>query len=406
MKYKFKLVKTEFHSGRLMVTFVPFDYRQTPPVTTTLTTNMERYASKTIVDISSTVEFEVIVPFISNTPWAEYNNAIGFLDVFVLDPLKAPNTVSSSITLLLEVAMCPDAQFNDYHSENLRTPFVPVYRYEGADVVEGVTSSNIIGGGGTVVSSDNAAQYCMGDMVLSFRSLLKRPHYILMTDATRTALPGVVSQTAGFQTFCAPYRVSFACCTTVAGVDTLVFPSTGANDLYSLLSCCFALSRGSMVCEIHIPPSTANANTVILRKNKDAVVGPGVTNPTMRAAAACGNTGNASYSGYNGMRNGSAPLIAYNAPNNAHFQVKTDCYNRSFSRPVYSMLACDNLNMQFVPNETSATSYAPAVVVCASTSASQIYSWTRFGGDDFSLGYFICIPPVLDIPDIAQDLSY
>lgn len=406
MKYKFKLVKTEFHSGRLIITFVPFDYRQTPPSTTGLTTDMERYAAKTIIDISSVIEFEIVVPFISNTPWAEYNTAIGFLDVFVLDPLKAPNTVSSSVTILLEVAMCPDAQFNEYHSENIRTPFVPAFRYEGADVVPAVASSNIIGGGGSVVNSDNAAQYCMGDMILSFRSLIKRPHYILMTDAARTGLPGVVSQTAGYQTFCAPYRVSIACCATVAGVDTLVFPSTGANDLYSLLSCCFALSRGSLVCEIHAPPTTANVNTIIVRKNFNTIVGPGVSNSLMRAAAACGNTGNGSYSAYNGMRNGSGPLIAYNVPNGAHFQTKCDCYNRSFSRPVYSLFACDNSNLQFIPYETSAASYAPAVVICASTAVQSVYSWTRFGGDDFSLGYFVSIPPVLDIPDIAQDLSY
>ncbi len=98
------MVKTEFHSGRIIVTYVPYDYRLGSPTTNVFSTDMQQYSSKTTYDVSSMTEFEVIVPFASNTPWAETGHPIGWLDMFVLDPLKAPNTVSSSITKLVEVA--------------------------------------------------------------------------------------------------------------------------------------------------------------------------------------------------------------------------------------------------------------------------------------------------------------
>ena len=309
----------------------------------------------------------------------------------------------------IEFAMCPDAQFNDYHSEQLRTPYCHPVRVEGASITEGVVDSGFIGGKGSMANSDDAAQYCMGDTVLSLRNLLKRPHYIQYTDSVRTGLSGTYSQANGFQTFCAPYRATFAAVTVVATINTMMFPSTGANDLYGNLACIFALSRGSMCAEIHIPPGTSsNANPgMIVYKIGNSVLSGAVSNSAQRAAGPAGITGGISYVGTNGVRNASAPLASYTIANPLHHQVKADCYNRSYARPNASLLGIDNTLLTIPPTQRTATSYAPDVIIGASTSNSVFYYWSRFAGDDFSMGYFVSIPPMLiNLSDIATDGSY
>jgi hypothetical protein len=97
IRFKFKIVKTEFHSGRLSFAFYPTDdvasYVADP-----------YYVNRVIVDIRDTTEVELIVPYISRTPWQYIGDRIGVVAIDVVDPLVAPSTVSSTVTLLCEVA--------------------------------------------------------------------------------------------------------------------------------------------------------------------------------------------------------------------------------------------------------------------------------------------------------------
>jgi hypothetical protein len=104
LKFKFKIVKNEFYSGRFEVHFVPSflagynsnayaDYE---------------YASRVIVDIRETSEFEVCVPYISPAMYTKAANSIGFLRLSVIDPLVAPDSVPSTISIIVEVAGMPD----------------------------------------------------------------------------------------------------------------------------------------------------------------------------------------------------------------------------------------------------------------------------------------------------------
>lgn len=98
---RFFLSKTEFHTGRILFVFNPSVSGATPP-----TFNTNSYNYKWIWDIRDSHSYEVTIPYVSSVPWTPVNTSatgsIGQLTAFVLNPLTAPPTVSTSVTLLVE----------------------------------------------------------------------------------------------------------------------------------------------------------------------------------------------------------------------------------------------------------------------------------------------------------------
>jgi hypothetical protein len=104
LKFRFKIVKNEFYSGRLSVHFQPSFLAAA--VSNTYTEY--EYCSRVIVDIRETSEFEVCVPYISPAMYTLCSESIGWLRVSVIDPLVAPDSVPQSIQVIVEVAGQPD----------------------------------------------------------------------------------------------------------------------------------------------------------------------------------------------------------------------------------------------------------------------------------------------------------
>lgn len=109
--FKFKFVKTEFHSGRLAFSFVPND--QYNPQPTTLTLDQSDNLMRHIVDIRETNEVEFCVPFIAPTNYLENDNgsSIGRVFVNVVNELVSPDSVPSSVPMLIEVSAGDDFSF-------------------------------------------------------------------------------------------------------------------------------------------------------------------------------------------------------------------------------------------------------------------------------------------------------
>lgn len=121
--YTFKFVKTQFHSGRLRISFIPFYYNGTistgvPDVSRT---------QKVIVDLRTSTEVSFTVPYISSRPWMfcirpeaswlgtdntlMYNAVTGIVRVEVLNQLVAANNVFQEIDVIVEVNGAPDLTF-------------------------------------------------------------------------------------------------------------------------------------------------------------------------------------------------------------------------------------------------------------------------------------------------------
>ncbi|UXD80049.1 putative capsid protein [Linepithema humile picorna-like virus 1] len=112
--YTFRFVKTDYHSGRVELSYHPF-------VTEVDPTRME-YVYKTIIDLRENSEVSVTVPFISPQPWKRINTYLdpinpsppnpgrtadvitGILYVRALTPLLCANSIiSNKIECLVEV---------------------------------------------------------------------------------------------------------------------------------------------------------------------------------------------------------------------------------------------------------------------------------------------------------------
>lgn len=121
--YTFKFVKTQYHSGRLRISFIPYYYN-----TSTSSTDLDiSRAQQTIVDLRTSTEVAFTVPYVSTRPWMycirpesailgsggalQYNAVTGIVRVQVLNQLVAANNVFQSIDVLVEVNGGPDLTF-------------------------------------------------------------------------------------------------------------------------------------------------------------------------------------------------------------------------------------------------------------------------------------------------------
>lgn len=161
--------KTEFHSGRLLVSFTP----QTTVAPTIVTSD---FLLKTIVDFRDDSIFEVKVPFPSLLPYLKTNDVAGAVHIIVLNELRAPASVSQSINLVLELAMenvefaCPDSSLRGC------LPYTT-----GAFVAQ--ARLDLAPGAHKTLASD-APLHCQGEVVRSLNSVTKAHYVTGMLDLT------------------------------------------------------------------------------------------------------------------------------------------------------------------------------------------------------------------------------
>nr|ULF99814.1 MAG: structural polyprotein [Dicistroviridae sp.] len=219
--YTFKFVKTQFHSGRLMISFFPFAYN-----TDGTTSNGDvNKCYRMIVDLRDSTEVSFTVPYVSSRPWMnttkldatildtgakyKYTAATGVIQVDILNQLKATNTVVGDIEVLVEVAGGPDLKFANPTCPN----YVP---YSGAltvddsfEIIDKAMAHMFLGtnesiqrneaqlgqfpasiDSRTIESNWSPEALCIGEKILSIRQLVKRFGFVgsaTYNDATNNA---------------------------------------------------------------------------------------------------------------------------------------------------------------------------------------------------------------------------
>jgi hypothetical protein len=201
IKYVFKIVKTEFHSGRLMVCYSP-GTQNTGDIVYTNTA----YVHREVIDVRESTEFTFVAPYANLQP---YMNSLpisthqgytdyGYISIFVLNELIAPVTVNASVTILVEACAADDFEFARPSSyvPTLVTNAVGVsvpsnnnplsmqsgLYFQAGDTVSGEASQDSrpqpipksIGNSSVVDDSMTSSMFCVGEKIVSFRSLLKR----------------------------------------------------------------------------------------------------------------------------------------------------------------------------------------------------------------------------------------
>jgi hypothetical protein len=359
-------VKTEFHSGRIVVAFAPRSAYGSSAVPVVADT---QYLHRQVIDVRNNNEFEVVIPYVAFENYLlceEQLDNVPTVHIYVLDPLIAPSTVSSSIRILMEVAGGDDIEFQ----VPKRADFVPIQiaSYEMGDDVECGFSTSEFGGKKTL--DVVASQACIGEHITSFRQILKIPCLTSVTDANNSAFPY-----AHFS----PFACALGYVLAGAVAVTYTYP-----DLYSILGLCYALHRGSvrikMVQNLGHSYTTGTDNALAYYQDASPDFGDWVINVN---SDRFGNTD----------ARGACNTITqpYVTTLNNGLEVTVPQYSRTHSRAVadHIVSADTNINSDVVVGST-VDPFTLVVDRCAGTGAG--YYFARCGGDDLEFGMFISVP--------------
>jgi hypothetical protein len=188
------------------------------------------YLFREIVDIREATQFTVVVPYISNQAFTDFGTAIGYLDVNVLDVLNAPSSVTTSINIMLEVSGGPDFVVAS-PATPVSTPYNPLAYQSGWSVNYNACRQAFVELGSTP-KDVVPAEYCVGEAVLSLRSLLKRYHVV----------PPVASQSNTGTDFV----INTAAIPVVLNASGVAKYPTYYGDPYANVAACFGMARGGL----------------------------------------------------------------------------------------------------------------------------------------------------------------
>lgn len=218
IKVIIKMVKTDYHSGRLLVTWSPQNSLGTDP---TLATSS--YSMRTIIDIREVTEVEIILPYMLASAWQQTDLDMGTLQIRVLNTLQVPASCDSSMNFLVYYAAGEDFELSVPNNPSLM-PYAPQTGDKPNTKVAGVI-------GNDTSTIPLVEEFSIGEKFNSLKQLISRYSRVYFNSAT-------MDTTVAFRMF--PFS---------SGVVT-GFPAvtSGAilGDMYSFLSVGFALSRGGM----------------------------------------------------------------------------------------------------------------------------------------------------------------
>lgn len=351
LRFTFKIVKTEFHSGRIAVTFNPLaPYQANASVSAT----DAPYVHREILDIREGNSFDFIVPYVSLTPYKNRIEPYGNITMSVINPLIAPATVSSSIKFLVEVAGAPDLEFAFPNTDFEFFPTV-VYNPQSSKFIPKADKNSLTSAimGKSELKHDNfiSSRACVGEKIVSMLSYMKRLSYIgTSTSAAITLNPQTIN---------------------VAYTTAGTWNASSSSDMVSLVSSFFALSRGSMRYKT-IPTSTTSTNYNAFHTLRYDAVSTSVF-----------------YLGAGTVSYLNKPCLAI-TNNQGGNEIQIPAYNNCHSRSVYDCFKAATLGVD--NTKIGNTSYILTLnTPDGATNTANIF---RAVGDDFQLGYFVGIPPI------------
>lgn len=165
LRFRLKFAKTKFHTGRVVLGFIPVDPTEGTPDPPYVPGEYNSLQYKSVIlDLreQNTIDFEC--PFLSPLPYVDRNRSIGSFFVQVLESLSGPDTVSSVIPFIVEVSGGPDLEFAipSYGPFGLaRTTITPVLQSGDFESF-------------TVPRDDNMASRCIGEKINSVKQLMSR----------------------------------------------------------------------------------------------------------------------------------------------------------------------------------------------------------------------------------------
>jgi len=372
MVYKFKLVKTEFHSGRLAVSFSPNDNANGSPVVHTLA--QSAFLHRQIIDIRECNEFTFVVPFISSAPYRNSGESIGNFIVHVLDPLVAPDTVPNTIQLILETCMGSDAEFAVPRKNTMDYVYGIVPQSAGIANNETNVCANYRGNiGNAIVPPDECSNslFCIGERISSFRTLIKMPNPVTYRAAPTAALYFNVL----------PFAMNFIYydTTTPAYVESIV-----RADNYNLIGSIYLYARGGVRLKFIDNTSVTQAEPFVVYLSSNVNTGSAAQFVNFFAQDINGLIA------VNTETRDGLPSMYYKAGYSGEVQIPS--YNRYHSRLISDVIT----NSSASTYNTANSSTAPDIGLTRSTvpPVANLCGLLRSASDDANFGFFLAVPPI------------
>lgn len=222
-KFRVKIAKTKFHTGRLILGFNPCAPRLSDLVALPLEPSDLQYKS-VVWDLREGNVMEFECPYIAPTSYLDHYFSFGTFFISVLDPLAGPDTVSSSVEVVVEVAGMDDFELA-----------VPVTARE---FVAPLDSFPIWQSGSfEPISADHvgaAAEYCIGERLNSIKQLIMRAQ-------VDTVMQSLTSYAIGLGFVHPSFFPDSSVPTSLNNVDT---------SYTSYFGDCFAMARGGFHVDI------------------------------------------------------------------------------------------------------------------------------------------------------------
>lgn len=364
LRFTIKIVKTEFHSGRLVFSYAP---RQVDGPDFNL--GDSAYLHREIIDVRYGNEFSFVVPYCSVQQYRKVTDPYGSIQLNVLNQLTAPASVNNSVTILIEVSGAPDLEFSFPAAPNL-CPHVPLI-IQGAgfdfqmamdDDSSCMIQNGVVNNASIFHDGLAAARFCVGEKISSLMSFLKQAKKLrFRTD------PGPSDSY-----LLLPFLQSHS----ITNGDKSIDKGDVVPDFYSIICSCYALSRGGVRLKLYTPTGL-QANTIMtIMKDTLAPTGPIMYGPLSSVT----DGSQIEPLMLTTSHNTSSSAVEIQVPQYGRFPVRvnSECW-RGLSTRLVSIVRPG------VPDQ----------IVFAGLSASSSVTLYRAVADDFQLGYFVCVPPML-----------
>lgn len=352
---RFRFAKTSFHSGRLQLVYSPGPSNFTAPT-------QYDWCLREIIDIREGDTFCFTLPYARAQTWLNFDEAMGYVTLAVVNPLRAASSVSSSIDFIVEVCGGQDLEFSVPRNTNL-APLTPQMD-EGGGTEE--ISCGMVGSA-TVPHFDGKCQETTGETVRSLKQFILRFSRVFMftSDGTPTSAEGGVY----------PYYLG-GFKSTADGIDRGAI----SGDYLSLVCSLYAYNRGSI--RLRTIEDARQATTVV------ALSVPGQTTAVTNRCDI-------------GISNflGDELFVTKRCMNFPHAIFPQSLYGGwTVHVPAYQICRMRTTQMHFTLTSGDGGRDINSMSVHWKTIGAEPAIGSclqRAAGDDFQCGLFLCIPPLL-----------
>lgn len=366
MTFSFKVVKTSFHSMRIRAAFFPVEIKSA--ISAASYANLPLVHSD-VIDLREVNEFKITIPFLNSSSFLDPNEYTGLLNIYVVDALVATGTVSNTITFLVEHSAGPDFEVA-IPAESVND--TAVYGITPQSNVDELMDKTI---GTTTVFPDltTRALHCIGEKCLSWRTFLKAYAPMTCTD----------TRAAAAVEFVLPALLPAAWYTGAAWQLPVSEPT-----MLDTVSQFYTYNRGSYRVKKQV---TSSQDVVMTTQYQVPYAAAGTAINVLRGVT-----------GYNGENVGifnftHGKFVTTQTEREKYVETGLAMYNHRHSRLTADSFAAGSTHTYtFAIDVLASNNVLMSISVTGVATFNNVTSLNyKAAGDDFDLGGFISIPPML-----------